>query len=119
MNKNPSTHTHKVYNRLCKAYGVHGHSYSIGKGEYQTDGSTQLWTQATTDQEVGPTWKQDEEGALYTLCIRTLWNHTIVYCTVYKCLHIQSSVWINISFCRQVAACMTETETDLLWLCRW
>lgn len=55
MNTNPSTHTHKVYNSLSKAHGVHSYSYSIGKGKYHTDGPAQLWTQATTDQEVGPT----------------------------------------------------------------
>lgn len=46
---------YEVCNSLSKAHRVHGHSRSIGKGKDQTNGSTQLWTKATTDQEVGPT----------------------------------------------------------------
>lgn len=55
INKRHSTDTHEVCNSLSKAHSVHGHSYSIGKGKDQADGPTQLWAEAATDQEVGPT----------------------------------------------------------------
>ena len=48
-------YTHEVRDRLSEAHGVHGHSHSVGEGEDQTDGSTELRTQTPTDQEVGPT----------------------------------------------------------------
>lgn len=50
-----ASHTHEVSDSLRKAHSVHGHSYGVGEGKDQTDGATQLWAEAATNQEVGPT----------------------------------------------------------------
>lgn len=66
------THTHEFCDCLSKPHGVHGYSHSVGKGKDQPDGSTQLWTQTPTDEEVGPTWRQEQEVDISILSISML-----------------------------------------------
>lgn len=54
----PKTYSKKFHNRFSKAHHIHGYSYSIGKGKYQTDRASKLWAQTPGNQVISSTWKQ-------------------------------------------------------------
>lgn len=57
----PRTYREKFHNCFSKAHHIHGYSYSIGKGKYQTDRASKLWAQTPGNQVISSTWKQRGE----------------------------------------------------------
>lgn len=49
------SYTEHLNHRLSKTHDVHGHRHSVGEGEDETDGASELWTQTSGDQVVRST----------------------------------------------------------------